>query len=435
MLKLRQTLAAAAALLAFSALPDARAAAQPRIPLTLQEAIQTALAGNLTYRQSAMQIASATASLRQAAAARGVNLALQDSSQYVNPVARLSTPFGSLPFSPSNVNSTPLVSARFMAYDGGLSAARIAEAEAQLARAQSTVNRSRQQTIDSVATAYFQLAAALALQQVAKRSVAVSARHLKDARERLSAGTVPRADVLRAQTDLADQQVAQIDADNQEAVAQASLDQIMGVPQADLHVPTGSLASKAPTLDLDALIRASQVDRPDLSAAIGAVTAAKAAVSAAQAAHRPQVTVTASDGNVQPAVEAGFHNQFTVGLNAVWTLFDGGYTNAAVARAQAGVTSAALAVANLQSTIELQVRQAYLNVRTDEARITAAIRLVTFADENLRVAQLRASGGVGTPLELQDAALHDRDAHRALVQSQVNLQSALVDLESATGSL
>ena len=435
MRKLPRILASGAALLAFSLPPGARAAAQPRIPLSLQEAIQRALGGNLGYKQAATQITVAAAALRQAAAARGVSVTLQDSSQYVNPIASLSTPFGSMPFSPSNLSTTPLLAARFIAYDGGLSAARIAQAEARVAQAQATVNRSRQQTIDSVATTYYQLAAALALQQVAKRSVEVSARHLKDARERLSAGTVARAEVLRAQTDLADQQVAQIDADNQEAVAQASLDRIMGAPQTELHVATSSLDAKAPQLDLDRLIRASQANRPDLSAAMGAVATARAAVSAAQAAHRPQVTVTASDGNVQPAIESGFHNQFTLGLNAVWTLFDGGYTSAAVAQAQAGVTSAAIAVANLESTIELQVRQAYLSVETDEARIVAARRLVTFADENLRVAQLRSTGGVGTPLELQDAALHDRDAHRVLVQSQANLQSALVDLASAAGVL
>jgi outer membrane protein TolC len=410
-------------------------AATVPVPLKLDDAIALALRQNISYRQSATQIDAARAALGQAASAAGLRVSLQDTEQYQTPVATLSTPFGALPFSPTNFTSTPLVVARLVAYDGGASAAKVAQAQASLARSEAQVEQTRQDTVGAVAKAYYAAAASIAVATDAKRATRVAERHEADARLRLRAGTAARADVLQAQTDLADQRVREIDAQNQVAISQASLDRVLGVPQTKTYIPVDRLDAPVPSEDVEALVRQSREERADLSAARSAVVIAKAAVAEVKAGHRPNVTLSASDGNVQPAIERGFHNQFTIGLNAVWTIFDRGYTDAAVAQAEAGVANAELGVADLASSIELQVRQAALNVAANQARVAAARRLVQLADENLRLAQVRRQGGVSTALELQDATQRDFDARRTLVQSLVQLRTAVIDLQSYAGQL
>ena len=142
-----------------------------------------------------------------------------------------------------------------------------------------------------------------------------------------------------------------------------------------------------------------------------------------------------ADGNTQPAVVGGFHNQFSVGLSAVWSLFDNGYTAGRVAEARAGVRQAELGVEQLKNGIELQVRQAYLNVNEASARVGAAEHLVQLADENLRLAQVRYRGGVSTALELQDAELRDSAAHQTLAGAQAALRQGVVQVRFSAGLL
>lgn len=429
----KRAIAGATLALALLGPSSATAGETAAIPLTLRTAIATGLASNPAYLMSAAGVAGSEARLRQAQASRSVSVTAQDNAQYVDPVARLSTPFGTLPFSPTNVSNTPLVLGSFVLYDGGVSAARIAQAGAAVAQSRAQVGDARVRTAAVVARAYYQLAAAFAQTGVARTAVDVAATHVRQAEQFYRAGTSARADVLRAQTELADERVRELDARNAVATAQAALDAAMGVGQTLEHVPADGIDAPVPPLDLATLLEAANNRRGDVAAARFATSAAEYAVAAAQAQHRPNVSVTATDGNVQPAIQSGFHNQFTVAINAVWRLVDGGYNSARVAEARAAVGQARLALQDLSSGIELQVRTAFLNVSASRERIAAARSLVNSADENMRLARIRTRGGVATTLELQDAELRDRDAHRTLVDSQIALHTAIVELQAAAG--
>jgi outer membrane protein TolC len=147
------------------------------------------------------------------------------------------------------------------------------------------------------------------------------------------------------------------------------------------------------------------------------------------------VDLVVADGNVQPAVAPGYRNQFSVGLNAVWTLFDNGAVAGNVAAAQAGIDQAKLTLEQLQNDVELQVRQAYLNLSDARARVVASQSYVALADENLRLAQVRYRGGVGTLLELQDAELRATTARQALIAAQVAVREGIVHVRFNAGLL
>ena len=409
------------------------AASMAATPLSLENAIAIALKQNLQYQSAHVAVAASQAQLRQSLAARLPGVALQDTYQYVNPVAKLSTPFGTLPFSTVNATNVPLLALQYTVFDGGLTAARIGQTEAGLAAAQDQQRQARGEVIAGVSKAYYDLASAIAMRNVADRAVDVAAAHVKQAQQLFHSGMIPRADVLRAQTELANEKFNQIAAASAVTLSNTALDNVLNVPLTTAYQPTDSLDAPAPKFDLDALIASARAQRGDLAAAQAAVVAATSAVRAAQSGSFPHVNATLADGNTQPAVVGGYHNQFSVQLSAVWTLFDNGYTAGRVAQAQAGVQQAQLGVEQLQNGIDLQVRQAYLNVQQAQARVAAAQQLVGLSDENLRLAQIRYRGGVGTALELQDAELRDRSARQELTGAQAALRQGVVQLRFAAG--
>ncbi len=404
-------------------------------PLSLDQAITIALRGNLDYRQAQARAEAIAGKLRQANAPKAPSLALSDTYQYANPVAKLSTPVGSIPFSTVNATNVPLLSLQYTLFDGGAIAAQAGAAAADLSAAEAQVQESRGSTIAVVSKAYYDLVAALQMKAVADHGVDVARAHEREARTMLSAGTIPRADLLRAQAELAGEDVNAIAAANAVALAQTSLDNVLDVPLTTDYQPTDPLAASAPEFRLESLLASAHSARGELIAARFAVEAAKHAIAAARAGSMPRVNAVVADGNTQPAVVGGYHNQFSVGLSAVWTLFDNGYTAGRVAEADAGLREAELGLEQMTNAVDLQVRQAYLNVNDAQARVGAAQRLVTFSDENLRLAQVRYRGGVGTALELQDADLRDRTAHQTLTQAQAALRQSVVQLRYVAGLL
>jgi outer membrane protein TolC len=119
----------------------------------------------------------------------------------------------------------------------------------------------------------------------------------------------------------------------------------------------------------------------------------------------------------------------------VWTLFDGGTAAGQIDAAQAGIDRAKLTLQQLRTDVELQVRQAVLNLSDAKARVGAAQAYVALADENLRLAQVRYRGGVGTVLELQDAQLRATSARQALIAAQVAVREGIVHVRFAAGLL
>jgi outer membrane protein len=403
-------------------------------PLSLQTAIDTALGSNIQYRQAEVSVTSARAAVKQARAAFMPALSLQYNYTYQNYVSELATPFGTLPFAP-NATNVPLAVLQYSLYDGGASSARFGQAAAGFAAAEANEHAARSGVIMQTSKAYFDLVAAIRGADVADHAVDLATAHERIARQRFDVGMIPKAELLAAQTEVADRQMQAIAAHNGVTLAQSALDATMNVPLDALHAPTEPLDVAPKTIELAQLLQTAQTARAELAAAQNAIAAAGLAVDAASAQKRPQVNVMASEGNAQPVLMTGYHAQFTVGLNAVWRLFDGGYSDGSIAAARAGLDQSRLQLAGLRTSIELEVRQAYANYTSAIAQVEAAQHLVLLADENQRLAEIRYRGGVGTAIELRDAELRDVSAQQQLLSAKVALRESLVALRYASGLL
>lgn len=414
-----------------TAFPVAVEAAQTAQGLSFTEAVAIALRSNPAYLASQADVEGAQARVRAARAPLGPSVTLSDGFQSMAPVAALQTPFGALPFSPNTTN-LPLASINYTLFDGA-TAARIARADARLAGIAAERRETRGATIGRVGETYFDLAAALGVSDSSDRAVATASDHERLAQDRFRLGAAPRADVLQAQTRLADARLRAIDARAAVERASIALDAALGVPLSTTFRPTDALDAPAPDLSLESAIAAAETSRGELSAAHEAVVAARRAVEEAKSARAPRVGMTVSEGNVQPVVQPGLRGQFTVALNAVWTVYDNGATNANVAVAEASVRRAGLDVDALRVTVESEVRRAYSDLAASRQRVAAAKTLVDLAIENARLSDVRYRGGVGTIYELRDAELQETAARQTLITAEAGLRRAVVALRVAAG--
>ncbi|MGC8485967.1 MAG: TolC family protein [Candidatus Baltobacteraceae bacterium] len=430
------TIALAVTLLPSGAL---RAATTPAAisaqPLSLDAAVKIALLQNNSYRSAAVGVDAARATLGEAEAPLLPGVALQDSYQSVSTVAKLSTPIGALPFSAVNATNSPILAMQYTLFDGGIRNAHVGQAAAGLSAAESQLVQARGATIAAVSQAYFGVLTAERMNSVAQRAVEVARQHEQQAELFLKNGTIPRADLLRAQAELANENVRAIGAAGAVKLAENQLDMVLGVPLTNRYVLTDPLGLAPPAFHLSNLLTTALARRGDLAAARAAVRAARKGIAAAKASRVPQVNAIISDGNTQPAVVGGYHNQFSIGLTAVWTLFDNGYSKNGIALAEDGLKQAQLGVAQLQDGVELQVRQAFLREEIAASQVEAARKLVAVSDETLRLAEVRYRGGVGTELELEDADLGDRAARETLAKAEGDLRVAIVELRFNAGLL
>ncbi|TAM75009.1 TolC family protein [bacterium] len=431
-----------AAALVAAAAPAAQPAATPgqTATLSLNQAVNRGLTENLTYLRAQESVSAAIARLKQARAPELPFLVLKDAYKNTNPLASLTLPLPP-PLGPVNVTqglenaNDPRIALQYTLFDGGKTASQAGEAAASLASVESQLRAAADGTVQSVSDGYYRLLEARRLADVADEAVRVDQAHVKQAQQFLQAGTVARSDVLRAETTLANDQVAAIRAHNSADLAESSLDNALSYPATTHLVLTDSIGQSVPEITLEALQSAAHVNRGELQAARYAIDAAHATIGIARSDEVPSISLQASEGNTQPQLVSGFRAQFMLQLDAVWTLFDHGLTAGKIHEAESQLRNTELAYRQTEQGVDLQVEQAYLDLQASRAAVGAAQRLVTFAEENRRLAEERYNAGVGTAVELADAQLNATSAQQELVKALGDQQTALVDARYAAGLL
>ncbi|TAM61895.1 TolC family protein [bacterium] len=430
----------AATIVAAAPAPTPTPAISQTITLSLTQAVERGLSENLSYLRAHESVATAVARLRQARAPELPFLVLKDAYTHTDPLAALTLhlppPLGPVTVKQGLENANdPRIALQYTLFDGGKTTSQAGQAAAGLAAVESQLRAAAGTTVQTVSDGYYRLLEARQLAEVADEAVRVDQAHVKQAQQFLQAGTVARSDVLRAETTLGNDQVAAIRTHNAADVAESALDDALAYPVTTHLVLTDTISESVPQIALETLQQAAQANRGELQAARYAIAAAHAALGVARSSTVPSLSLQASEGNAQPQIVSGYHAQFLLQLDAVWTLFDHGLTAGRIQEAQSQLGDAELAYRQAVQSVDLQVEQAYLDLQAARAGVDAAQRLVAFADENRRLAEERYKAGVGTAVELADAQLNATSAQQSLVKALGDQQTALVDARYAAGLL
>lgn len=406
------------------------------LTLDLPEAVRTALRQNPQVLVAQDEVDVARAQVGQVRAERRPQVGVQESYAYVDGMESM---FGSLgPLSgllggePSKTFRRDELNIRQTLYAGGQIAAGVRAsrflAESQEWRRQATLNDLEFQVKQS----YYDALLAHALVRVAQESVVTFERHLADTQQKFDVGLVSQFEVLRARTELSARQSDWVAGKNGERLALVNLRRILAAPQDQPLRLVGSLDIRPLEESLEELLARAEEARPELRALNEAVNAAGQNIRVAKGRFLPKAGATADYVNV----DKGGMTQpdgWTLGVGAQWDIYSGGKRKEQLAEARARESSLVHQRDDLTRLIEMDVRQAYIQMQDALAKITEERTTVEFAREGQRLALLRFQEGVGTQVEILDAELALTGAESSLIRALRDYSVAYASIERATG--
>ena len=431
----------AAPSLAFLVTPPvlAQAPQPPARDLSLAEAIVLAAQQNQQLRVAAFEVAVARSQLAQARAGGAPQVNAQASYTRTQAQGPTMVSIGGMsveiPAPSPNIYDVRLV-LQYPLFSGGHIEAQIAFAEANLKGAEAALERVKQQVILSVRQAYYQLLLAQSGLEVADRSIAQAAENLRVARARVSAGASPRFDEVQAEVAVAQARQSQVRLRNAIAQATQGLNALINLP---LNTPLrlrDALAVRPVGPTVDALIARALELRPEFAELRARQAAAQAGIALAESGAKPTVAVNAatSYGNSSALFSTGASSAWSLTLAATLNLFDGGLTKERVQEARLRLEQLRASEAAQRQAVELEVRQAFLNLQSAAEELAGAGAVVTQAAEALRIANVRFQSGVGTNLEVLTAQTTASQADAARAESLFTYSVARATLEHAVGA-
>ena len=319
------------------------------------------------------------------------------------------------------------VNLRQLLFDFGRTRSQVRQTEALRNAASANLARVQSDLVQLVKQSFYTFVQNTRLVEVNESNVRAAQVQQAAAQARLNSGLGLPIDVVRAQTAVAQAIQALTVARNNASVSRVNLAAIMGV---DPRTPIRAADADEPAItvtDFNSLVTKALTQRPDVLQARETVRAAENGLSAARKSNSPALSANLGLGGRGTSIVP--NSTFaSVGANIAWSPFDSGLTSGRVREAQANLESARADMRNVELSVTSDVSQAYLNLRTAEQRVATGEAEVVNAQEVVRLAQGRFSGGLGIFIEVIDA-------QNALLTARTNRVNALSAVDQARAAL
>ena len=319
-------------------------------------------------------------------------------------------------------------------YTGGQVENEIANAKLSKTNAQEEMLRVQQATKYSAVQGYYALLAYQELRDVYHEAVDNLQGHLDNVTAQYNVGTKAKVDVLSSNVSLANSKTTAVTADNNVAIAESNLNNILGLPlQTKLNLADHQLPFDTYDISLQEAIDYAMKYRPEVLQAAVAVQEAEHNIGIAQAGNRPSVNIGAGRGWTDddfPGVDA--HN-WSISGGVSWSLWDGGATNAKIKKSKEALLSARETEQKTREAVQLEVKQAYLNIRSAAQKVEETTAVIDQAKENYRIQNIRYQAGVGINLDVLDAQLSLNEAQVNHIQALYDYNVGIAKLEQAMG--
>lgn len=399
----------------------------PTGELTVQQAVEIALANSPALHGSAASIAAARARLAIAETASMPTVNLSGSMQRYSPVPGIISDDNDLTYNQYSMTLT----GKYTLYDFGKTGDKVKQQEALLRTAEKDNAATTRSVVYVTKQAFFALLATMLDATVAREAVARYEVQLAKAKGFFEAGVKPKSDVTRAEVDLSQARLTLLKAESSVQRARVALNVAMGLAEAPDYTPVWKGGYSGTLEQLENLVARAYGMRPEVKSLAGKILAAEAALDLARKGDRPNLNLDTS--YTKTGGETEMKDGWSVGLSMTMPLYNSGLTGKQAAEAAATLNQLKAQMATLRQTIFQEVNDAYLKMRDAAARIPVAERTVRLARENYEIAAGRYAAGVGNASEVTDAELSLTEAERTLAQAQYDVQTAEAYLQRIAG--
>lgn len=290
------------------------------------------------------------------------------------------------------------------------------------------------ETLFGVTSAYYEVLKQQRLVDVNKVTLQLAQEQLDLAEKRLDVGEVTRADVLRARVAVETARRTWIESANTLELDRNTLRNVLNLdPKAPLEV----VEPPAYPRDLPAfetLLQRAYQSREDLQVKQLAVQQDVERKNVVLGEYAPKVTAQASGGYDNASGSSrSKQNAWSAGVGVDVPFFTGGQREIDLATAKHQIEQTKLELEQTQKTVEADVKQGWLSVRTLEGTLTALKVQVASAEQGYKDLQNQYAAGAAKSVDVL-SALNDLDiARKELAVQTYQYEVALRNLEEVTG--
>lgn len=279
----------------------------------------------------------------------------------------------------------------------------------------------------AVNEAYFELLIYQKLDWIVQESIRSLDQQLQVTQDFLSQGLVHRNEALVIEVQLAQLHQDLMEARFQIELATTRLNRLMGLDLATQTEIEDLLPNQFLEDCLDELIGAAKINHPDLLALKAQIEAARHGYKAEKASLYPNIYAF-SNYSTTSDYALPYRQGLDAGIGVDFNLYDGGNTNARLRRIKKELNELEWRYQQLEKDIELNIRSAFLSIKTARGKIPVAMKGVNLAQENLALTKSLFEEGLVTNIDV----INDDES---LSQARVNYYKALYTFHQSRANL
>ena len=297
-------------------------------------------------------------------------------------------------------------------YTGGAVTSQVAIAQLNIAKANYELQEIANRVTMDVRIAFNELLLNRAKIRVREDSVRVLDEELKNQQEQLSAGIVSKLNVQRAEVALANERPELFSAQTELKNSYLRLSELFGADarpgaQSPPFEISGELQYRPNHADLNNCLARADTNRPVIKARQKDIEIEDRQYVLDRSAMRPHVRAFSGYevySERDPDVGQEFNYGGVVGINATWNIFDGFATKGRMQATRARREAAVQALAAARRSVASEVRSAFLDLQQADRVLESETKNVQTADESLEMAKGNFAAGLGTQLDVLQAA-------------------------------
>lgn len=325
--------------------------------------------------------------------------------------------------------SLPLYSGGRLKY--GIESAKYLEQAAKL-----DVDDNREEVIFNTIDAFANLYKSKAAVAIVNDNLEQSRQRVKDFSNLEKNGLLPRNDLLKAELQASNSELAVLDAENNYKLANINMTIMLGLPRQTTITPdSASLQQNIQLKTIEDYEKLALQNRKDIEALRYRKKAAQSGIKSAKAEYYPNIALTGGYAAVDVPNLLSATNIINVGVGVKYSLSSLWKTDAKVQRAKAVEQQLVANEAMLQDNVQLQINRVYQQYLLSVKKIEVYAKAVDQAVENYKITKNKYDNSLATTTDLLDADVAQLQAKLNYTFSKTDGVVAYSKLQQTAGLL
>lgn len=295
---------------------------------------------------------------------------------------------------------------------------------------------SKEELIQNTIAAYINLYKAAASVNLYDSNLVQARQRVKDFINLEQNGLLARNDLLKAQLQESNNELALLDAQNNWQLANVNMNLMLGLPEKTILLPDTTMMNQQFSVkNIEDYEQDALKNRKDVAALSLRKQAADVGVKATKGEYYPGISLTGGYIAANIPNVLSITNAVNFGVGVSYNIASLWKTKAKVVEAQGRAKELEANQEIINNSIRLQVNKAYLNWLSSQKKIDVYKKAVEQADENYRIVKNKYTNSLATLTDLLDADVAQLQAHLNYTIAKADAVTAYNQLLLAAGDL